>query len=161
MHPVAALLADAFRMNTRLYRNCLDGVDDEAARRRPSVGTNSLAFVALHLVDSRHFVAGMIGAPAPHPFAALLQDARGIDNLLSIPRLTDIRDAWDAVSPVVEARLAALDDQELAAPSPQRFPLDDATVAGALTFLAHHDSYHVGQMALLRKYLGFEPMRYT
>jgi len=161
MHPVVAPLAAAFRMNTRLYRNCLDGVDDEAARRRPSGATNSLAFVALHLVDSRHFLAGMLKAEATHPFAALLQDARGIDNLVDIPRLTDIRDAWDAVSAVLETRLAALDEAELAAVSPQRFPLDDPTLAGAISFLATHDSYHVGQMALLRKYLGFEPMRYT
>lgn len=30
-----------------------------------------------------------------------------------------------------------------------------------LTFLAQHDSYHVGQMALVRKHLGFDAMSYA
>jgi uncharacterized damage-inducible protein DinB len=32
---------------------------------------------------------------------------------------------------------------------------------GALTFLVQHDSYHIGQLALLRKHAGLPAMRYT
>ena len=38
--------------------------------------------------------------------------------------------------------------------------LSDTTFAGAITFLAQHESYHVGQLALLRKGLGLGPMSY-
>jgi hypothetical protein len=36
----------------------------------------------------------------------------------------------------------------------------DRTLLGALAFLAQHESYHVGQLALLRKYAGLPAMRY-
>ena len=51
MDPRLAPLADLLNLNTRLLRNCLDGVDDAAARHRPAAGTNHLAFLTAHLVD--------------------------------------------------------------------------------------------------------------
>jgi uncharacterized damage-inducible protein DinB len=161
MHPTLVPIASALRLHTRLFHNFLEGVDDEAARRRPSGRTNSMAFIALHLVDARHLGARTMGAEARNPFASLLQDAREIDNVVAIPPLTEIRDAWDQVSAALEARLHVLTPEELAAPPPQPFPADDPTLAGALAFLVTHDAYHVGQMALPRKFLGFDPMRYT
>lgn len=161
MESVLAPLADTFRLNTRLYLACLDGVPDEAARTRPNEHTNSLAFIAVHLVDSRHFLARYLGAPARNPFAELLEGARGIDDLAALPGVDEVRGAWRDVSAAVEARFAALTADELACPSPQRFPVDDTTVLGGVTFLAQHDAYHVGQMALLRKFLGFPAMKYS
>lgn len=161
MHPTLVPVAASFRLHTRLFHNCIDGVDDEAARRRISERSNSLAFIALHLVSARHLAARMVGAEARDPFAALLQDARGIDNVVEIPPLNEIRDAWDQVSAALEARLHALTPEELAAPPAQPFPVDDPTLAGAICFLVTHDAYHVGQMALLRKFLGLQAMSYT
>jgi uncharacterized damage-inducible protein DinB len=161
MHPSVAPLHRTLRLNTRLYLNCLEGVDDQAARRRPNEHTNSLAFVALHLVDSRHFLARLLSAPAENPFAALLDSVRGIDELGETPPLPPIRAAWIEVSAVLERRLEALTGAELAREPGQNFLPDDPTLLGAVTFLAQHDGYHVGQMALLRKFLGLNAMSYA
>ena len=40
------------------------------------------------------------------------------------------------------------------------FPLANGTLLGTLTFLVQHDSYHLGQLSLLRKYCGLPAMRY-
>jgi uncharacterized damage-inducible protein DinB len=51
---------------------------------------------------------------------------------------------------------------DLDAPLTTQFPgAADQTVLSALTFLVQHDSYHVGQLALLRKYVGLPAMRYV
>ena len=154
-------LLASFRLNTRLYLNCLEGMDDETARRRIDGRTNSAAFIALHLVDARHLTARVLGMELENPFAAMLESVRGIDDLPRIPPLDEIRRAWVEVSDAVERRLAGLTQEELQAPSPQRFPVDDGTLAGGICFLTTHDSYHVGQMALLRKHLGLGAMGYT
>jgi uncharacterized damage-inducible protein DinB len=39
--------------------------------------------------------------------------------------------------------------------------VDDGSVAAGLAFLLTHEGYHIGQMALLRKYLGHPAMAYT
>lgn len=161
MHPSVAPLHRTLRLNTRLYLNCLEGVDDDAARRRPDARTNSMAFIALHLVDSRHFLARMLGVEAHHPFAALLDAVRGIDELREVPPLAAVRAAWIEVSALLEGRLEALTDDELAREPGQRFLPDDPTLLGALTFLAQHDGYHVGQMSLLRKWVGLDAMSYA
>lgn len=60
-----------------------------------------------------------------------------------------------------EAANCKSDSAELNAPSSQRFPVDLPTVHGGLGFLLQHESYHIGQLALLRKYFGYPAMRYV
>ena len=53
MESRVAPLAEILRLNTVLFRNCLDGLSDEQAAMRPSGATNNAAFVAAHLTSSR------------------------------------------------------------------------------------------------------------
>ncbi|MGB7490782.1 MAG: hypothetical protein WBN62_10660 [Thermoanaerobaculia bacterium] len=32
------------------------------------------------------------------------------------------------------------------------FPFEDPSMAGGIGFLLHHEAYHIGQLALLRKF---------
>ena len=148
------------RLNTRLFLNCLDGVSDEEAALRPNHRTNSLAFIACHVLDSRYFWVNCLGMPDTNPFAEQLGNAASIDDITSFPSLYRIRDAWRSVSRTLELAIHDLAEDELRAPAPQRFPIDDPSLLGAISFLAQHDSYHVGQLAMLRKFVGHPAMKY-
>jgi uncharacterized damage-inducible protein DinB len=160
MDPRLAPLADILRLNTRLVLNCCDGMSEEQARLRASERTNHTAFLLAHLIDTRHFVLRMFGGSAENPVAAMLDGARGIDEVRSLPSLTSLNAAWHEISAVLDERFRALDGSSLDAPSPERFPIDDDTILGALAFLVQHDSYHVGQLAMLRRVAGLPAMRY-
>ena len=160
MDPRIGPLAEILRLNTRLFVNCLDGMNDEQASLRPSAATNNAGFVALHVADARYFLLGLLGAELANPFAALAGDARGIDDLGVLPPLGTIRTAWTAVADAVDHRLQQIAAAELDAPTASRFPVEPPTLLGALTFLVQHDSYHVGQLALLRKHAGLPAMGY-
>jgi hypothetical protein len=54
-------LVRTFDLNTRLFVNALDGVDDKIATSRPNKSTNHIAFVACHLVDARHYHSNAVG----------------------------------------------------------------------------------------------------
>jgi uncharacterized damage-inducible protein DinB len=154
-------LYEILRMNSRLFLNCLDGMDEDQARWRPTERTNSAAFLALHLVDSRHYMAKLVGAETRNPFAPLLEGAMSIDDIREYPSLDAIRDAWKAVTGNLRVRFKSLEADDLARPAPNRFPAsEDPSLLGALTFLLQHDSYHIGQLALLRKQAGLEAMSY-
>ncbi len=71
-----------------------------------------------------------------------------------IPDADEILAAWEALREPLRARLAQLTEAELDAVSPRKVPMEDGSVLGTLTFLAYHEGYHVGQMALVRKALG-------
>jgi uncharacterized damage-inducible protein DinB len=161
MDPRLAPLASALRMNTRLFRSCLDGLNDEQARSRISERTNSVSFIAAHLVESRHFLASQLGEKAPSPFGAVFAEAKSIDDVSELPSLAAILEGWNAISEELERRLERAEASALDAHSPIRFPIDDTSRLGTVAFLMQHDSYHVGQLALLRKHVGFPAMKYT
>jgi uncharacterized damage-inducible protein DinB len=73
----------------------------------------------------------------------------------------EIRSAWRAVSAHLQEALASLAGSDLAQPNAHRFPLADSTLLGLIAFLAQHDSYHLGQLAFLRRQLGKPAMSYA
>jgi uncharacterized damage-inducible protein DinB len=153
-------LASVLRLNTRLFLNCLEGVSDEKAVERPNPLTNNLAFLGCHLVDSRHFLAAQLGLNEVNPFAKQLERVQSIEQVESFPSLAAIRSAWRAIAPVLEECVAGLTQTELRAASRARFPVDDPSISGMVAFLIQHESYHVGQMALIRKHYGYPAMKY-
>jgi len=160
MEPQLAPLAAILDLNTDLLLNTLDGVKEGEGRTRLPGGGNSLVFLAAHLTDTRHFLADRIGQPLANPVALYLADARTIDDIVEWPSLDEVRDAWCAVSAHVRTALAGMSAAELARPNTDRFPLFDGTRLGMIAFLVQHDSYHVGQMAFLRRQLGMTAMTY-
>jgi len=57
--------------------------------------------------------------------------------------------------------VADLEASDLERPAPHVFPIEGGeSLLGCLAFLVQHDSYHLGQVAFLRRYLGFEAMSY-
>jgi uncharacterized damage-inducible protein DinB len=154
-------LADILRLNTRLYRNCLESLTEEQAAVRPSPATNNAAFVAAHLAESRFFLLRVLGGGRPSPLAPYLEGARSIDELKRQPPLTEVLAAWTVAAHALRERLDALTAADLDGPCAERFPAAGQTMLGALTFLVQHDSYHIGQLSLLRKYAGLPAMRYS
>ena len=161
MDPRVAPLAGTLRLNRRLFRNCLDGITEEQARARPSDVTNSAAFVAAHMAESRFYTLKVLGAERPNPLARYLGEWRGIDEIQEWPSLAEIESAWAEASVALDARLEAVAPGELDAPSGTRMPIEDTSVLGLLGFMVQHDSYHLGQLSLLRKHAGLPAMAYS
>jgi len=161
MDPRIAPLAEILRLNTRLFRNCLDGLTDEQARVRPTAATNSAAFVAAHVADSRYFLLKTLGTDRKSPLEPYLGGWKSIDQITEWPTLTDVQSAWTEAAHALRDRLDAMTTAELDAPSNSGFPIENQTVLGVLAFLVQHDSYHVGQLSLLRKHAGLPAMSYT
>jgi hypothetical protein len=120
-----------------------------------------MLFLAAHLTDSRHFLAARLDRPLDNPLTPYLERARGIDDIAAWPPLADVRAGWQAVSAHLLAALAAIPAGDLAISNAHRFPFTDTSRLGMIAFLAQHDSYHIGQLAFLRRQLGKPAMAYT
>ena len=136
MDPRIAPLAEMLKMNTRLYRNCLAGLTDEQAKVRPTGTTNSAAFVAAHLVDSRYYLLSSIGGKGTSPLKGAKGGFNKIDDVSSYPPLAEIQKAWTAAGKALAERFDAMKAAELDAPLDAGFPIDNQTLLGLLTF--HH-----------------------
>ena len=160
MEPQVAPLHAILKLNTDLLLNCLDGLLDEEARQRLEGGGNTIAFLAAHLTDTRHFLANRLGHPLANPLSRYLAEASSIDDIVEWPTLLEQREWWLAVSRHLCDVVAGRTAEELAR-QVHRFPMDDTTELGLIAFLTQHDSYHIGQMAFLRRQLGKPAMSYA
>ena len=156
VEPLSAIL----RLNARLLINCLDGLTDEVARVRHAEGANSVTFIAAHVTDTRFFMLRTLGGLLDNPLAVSFDKVKRIDDVTNWPTLDTIRAAWIDVSAAIDSQLQDATDDDLSAPVDRQFPGVERTRLGALTFLVQHDSYHIGQVALLRKPAGLPAMTY-
>ena len=152
-------LLEMVKLNSRLFLNCLDGVDDAVAVRRAGEKVNNMAFVAIHLVDARIYLVNYLGRPLANPFDGFT-DVRGIAEVKMFPSVEILRTEWKKASSALEVTLPECPSAILSEPSPENFPVDDKTRRGGLAFMLQHESFHIGQLALLRKHFGLTAMKY-
>jgi hypothetical protein len=160
MEPRLAPLVAALDLNTDLLLNCLEGLSDEEGSWRPAGTGNSAAFLAAHLIESRHYLAGLSGHPLESPLAQVLGTARSLDDVLELPTLGELREHWSRISGHLGDTLPRLSPADLDRRGVSRFPLEDDSLLGGIAFLVQHDSYHLGQVAFLRRQLGHPGMSY-
>ncbi len=155
-----APLYDIFKLNSRIFLNCLEGMNDDQASWRASEDVNSASFIALHLVDTRHHIATFCGLELDNRFAPLVKGRRSIAEMHGLPSLEEIREEWKSVTGEIRARMATLDAAALDHDTNTKLQIDNKSLLGVLAFLMQHDSYHIGQLALLRKQVGLPAMSY-
>jgi len=151
--------ASVFQLNQRLVLSCVEGMDDATVQTRLTDNTNHVAFLFAHLVGARRYLLGLLGVPVEDPFPELAK-AKSLDDVDRFPSLEAMRSAWDEMGERLSAALESLDEAQLDERSPQDFPVDDKSFLGGVAFVAQHESYHVGQLAMLRKALGLGAMSY-
>jgi uncharacterized damage-inducible protein DinB len=148
-------------LNTDLLLNTLEGLSEPESQQRLQGGGNSIAFLAAHLTDMRHFFTSRLGSPLPNPLARYLADARSIDEIRAWATLDQVRSAWITISAHVQSTLESLSAENLARPEVHRCPFPDRSALGLVAFIAQHDSYHLGQAAFIRRQLGKPAMSYA
>ncbi len=160
MEPGLEPLHAMIRLNTDLLLNCLDGVSEEDARHRER-GVNSLSYIALHLIDTRHFLAAdSCGNPLENPVTEALGENIKIEDISRYPGLDDLRKWWTAAGDHLGHCFEEMDSARLLSPKTQPFPIEHDSVLGGMAFLIHHEAYHIGQAGILRRQLGYDAMSY-
>ncbi|HXJ93176.1 MAG TPA: DinB family protein [Terriglobia bacterium] len=144
-----------FKTNTSLLKEATDDIRPEHWLLKPGDASNHLLWVAGHLINSRGGVLKALAADWSSPWGSLF--ARGATPAPAdqYPSVEDIRNAWADVSVRLEAAVAEAPAEVLAKPAPEGRRSIDGKVGGHVAFLAYHETYHVGQVCYLRKWLGY------
>lgn len=147
-----APLAMIFAFNDDVVFRALEGLTPSQLWQRPTERNNPMAWVAGHVVQTRALVLGLLEEPFETGWGNIF-DRGAISNSDRYPSRDEIERVMRDVSPRLHSKLASLDDGSLARPSGM-LPFAK-TLADELAFFALHDTYHVGQMAYIRKALGY------
>jgi uncharacterized damage-inducible protein DinB len=141
-----------FKNNTGLVTRATEGIPAEQWLMKPGDCSNDLLWVVGHLIWARTSLLKTIGSEMAIPWTPKF--ARGVPagKAEDLPSCDEVRKAWLEVSDKVGTSLPAVPQETLDKPHGQ--PTFDGKVGGFLAFLAFHETYHVGQVSYLRKWLG-------
>ena len=147
------LLIDLYAESHRQIAEQAAGLTHEASLAPPPGGGNCLNWILGHIMVARSNVLALLGAPtiwttraqfAPYlPGSAPLAGRAGAQRLETI--LTDLDRAHDQLVAALRGTTAAALDA---------ITIDDRTLGAHLAFYQAHESFHAGQVALLRRLVG-------
>ena len=154
MHPSITPLHAVIKLNTRVFEKAIGDLDRESLVKRFIDHANPMVWIAAHLAWARVGMAGFLGDRPSFALEPLFSKGAGIPEEDRLPQRDVLVGAWRDVSAILEERLAQATEEQLTAPAPRSFPIEDKSTLGGLAFLVYHEGYHVGQLALMRKALG-------
>lgn len=147
------VLVSAIGFDTRALHLNLEGLTHEECLQQPPSG-NCINWLLGHLVRHRNLMLEALGAPTVWNAEAQRRYDRGSAPIRGeesgVVRLEVLRAELDRSAEHLRSALAEVDEAALQAPSGTN-PLGQR-----LLFLALHEAYHVGQIALLRRLVGKE-----
>lgn len=147
-------IAGIFKTNTDLFKRTIQGIPPDRMLARPGEDSNHLLWIAGHVVVHRAMVLKFLGQEWSAPWEALFVRGAKLTADDQYPGIDELVRAWDDVSGRLATSLADASPESLAEPVAKGITLD-GKLSGKIAFLSLHESYHVGQMAYLRKWLGF------
>jgi hypothetical protein len=148
-------ISGMYKANTDIVNRATEGILPEHWFVKPGDASNHLMWVAGHLVASRGTVLKTLGPEWSAPWSSLFARGAKPASPDQYPAVEEIRNAWKDVSRQLSVALAGVSAEVLVKPTPEGKPSFDGKVGGLVAFLALHETYHVGQVGYLRKWLGY------
>ncbi|HKF50265.1 MAG TPA: DinB family protein [Terracidiphilus sp.] len=150
----AAPIAMIFGFSDNFVLQALEGLTHEELWRPLTPSNNPLLWVAGHIVQTRATVLQMLGEKADSGWGPLFDRGAKLGDPTDYPSGSEVARVMGEISPRLHAALAALQDEQLNRPASLPIP-GLKTLTDELAFFALHDAYHVGQLAYVRKGLGY------
>jgi len=154
-------LVNMYESTYGAIRRNLEGVSHEESLVSPKPCGNCINWVLGHAVSARGLVLMLAGAGSLDGAETVARYQRGSEPLKPGEAPADLgtlRGILDDSQRQLLPALAAMSDEALAAPIPEqlRRPPLTGSVADAIARLNSHESYHNGQIGLLRRLVGKE-----
>ncbi|MGB6974914.1 MAG: DinB family protein [Terracidiphilus sp.] len=150
IQPAAAI----FRQNSGMLGRVLAGVSPEQWLSAPSDCCNPPLWILCHLVWTRSRLLSMLGVEWQRPWFGQFSRGAARPAADDYPAQAEVLAAWQESGPALAAALESATDELLSRPNNP--PSLDETFAGMVSFLAVHETYHVGQMSYACRWLGLD-----
>jgi DinB superfamily len=146
-----ASVISIYNVQTSLFKNLTDSINGDI-QQQLNEETNHGAWLIGHIVSGRYMVAASLGLSVEEPYPDLFKGGKGRQDV-EYPSLYDLTKDWDTISGQLINHFENLSENDLQQESPFPLPIAEQTVEGMVSYFAHHEGYHLGQLGLLKKYL--------
>ena len=155
--PVSSVIAGAageFTLNTGAVQKAVAGLTPEQWLSRPGDHSNHIAWIVGHVLWARQTLINRVGGQWSCPGLEAFARSAKLDESATYPTPEALLALLNDSATALDTSLSTLTPEALAAPAPPGPPSQDGKVSGFIGVLAWHETYHVGQIAYLRSWLG-------
>lgn len=152
-------LLDLYDMQTDFFERALEGISENDTHKRLDTKANHIAWLTGSLVEQRFDFATQLGIKESQKAHELFKDNKGIQDNATYPPLSQYKEDWKKISPLLREALTKVSDEKL----DEKLELMPDMVFSnyeMLTFLIYREANCIGQIALWRRLLGYPGMRY-
>jgi len=153
-HPAVKPVAFIFASNDSLAERSFQGVAEGDLWRRPTPQSNPMLWIFGHMVSTRVNMLKLLGDDYDPGWGDVFGRGAALQDTAGYPTREKINEISREVNARLYARLGALTDADVSRPATRAFMSAVQTLGDQVSFLAMHDTYHVGQLAYVRKALG-------
>ena len=150
-----------YDMQTTYFINALEGISDKDAQVRLNTKANHVAWLSGSLVQERYELAGALSKPnksLKQKAHELFSDHKGIQDGITYPSLAEFKKDWKTISPVLRKAMVNASDAQL--DGPFEMPGESMTLFDLIAFITYREANCIGQIALWRRLLGYDAMKY-
>ncbi len=147
-----------YDMQTIFFLNAVDGISDKDTHNRLDTKANHIAWLVGSLVEQRYGIARDIGIHMQQSAHELFKDGKGIQDNVAYPELTQYKRDWDTISPITRHAFIEVTDEKL--DGKIQMGGMEMTLFDMITFSIYREANCIGQIALWRRLLGYEAMKY-
>jgi len=148
-----------YDMHTTFLANAIDGIADKDAHNRLNTKANHVAWLTGSFVQERFELAKIFGINEKQSADELFKDHNGIQDHVTYPLLADFKKDIDKITFPLREALVKVSDEKL----DEKFkmmPGMKMTYYELTTFMTYREANIIGQIALWRRLLGYEALKY-
>ena len=147
-----------FDLHTTFFKKALVDITDKDAHNRLNTKANHMAWLSGSLVSQRYSMAKDIGIELKQAGEELFKDHKGIQDNVSYPAIAQYLEDWDTITPQARKAITNITDEKLndiIDMGDMKMPLYDL-----ITFTIYREASCIGQLALWRRLLGYDALKY-
>lgn len=148
-----------YDMHTSFFYKVIDGISTADAQNRMSTKANHIAWLTGSLIQERYELANELGKEGRQTAHELFNHHKGIQDDITYPPLEEFKKDWTNITPILRQALINVTDEKL----DSEFTMHEMTMPffDMLTFIIYREANCIGQIALWRRLLGYEAMKYN
>lgn len=148
-----------FDMHTTYFTNVLNGISDNDTHNRLNTKANHIAWLTGSMTEQRYEVANVLGLKKEQAAHNLFKDGKSIQDDVTYPTLAEYKKSWEIITTDLRNALLNVTDDKLNEAF-EMMPGFKLTIFELITFIIYREANIIGQIALWRRLLGYEGMKY-
>jgi len=154
MYPLVVL----YDMHSGFFKKAIAGISDTDSHNRLNTKANHVAWLTGSLTEQRFDMARQFGYRGTQSANELFKNYQGIKDDVTYPPLSNFLNDWESISPILRELLMTITDEKL----DSIFEMEGMkmTYFELLSFMTYREASVIGQLALWRRLLGYEALKY-